>query len=106
MVNSRSLLPMILLALLNYGCQMGQSSRTVNIPTAETPADEALSKLVLERLLAEKKAELTNIKVVSNNGKVYLSGTVNSLNAREQAIKIAWQSPGVQAVVNGLQVQK
>jgi osmotically-inducible protein OsmY len=78
----------------------------VDVPTAETRQDEALSKSVLNRLLADKKADLTGIKVVSNDGKVYLSGTVKSLDAREQAIKIAWESPGVRSVVNGLEVQK
>ena len=85
---------------------MVQSSASVDIPTAESPQDKALSKSVLDRLLADKKADLTGIRVVSNNGKVYLSGTVKSLDAREQAMKIAWKSRGVQTVVNGLQVQK
>jgi osmotically-inducible protein OsmY len=88
------------------GCQMIQSSATVDIPTAETPQDEALSKSVLDRLLADKKADLSEIKVVSNDGKVYLSGTVKSLDARQQALKIAWESPGVRSVVNSLEVQK
>ena len=83
-----------------------QSSATVDIPMAETPQDEALSKSVLDRLLADKKVDLSGIKVVSNNGKVYLTGTIKSLDAREQALKIAWESPGVRSVVNSLQVQK
>jgi hyperosmotically inducible periplasmic protein len=85
---------------------MMQSSATVDIPMAETPQDEALSKSVLDRLLADKKVDLSGIKVVSNNGKVYLTGTIKSLDAREQALKIAWESPGVRSVVNSLQVQK
>ena len=85
---------------------MVPSSATVDVPTAETPQDEALSKAVLNRLIADKKADLTDIKVVSNEGKVYLSGTVKSLDARQQALKIAWESPGVRTVVNGLEVQK
>jgi osmotically-inducible protein OsmY len=85
---------------------MIQSSATVDIPTAETPQDEALSKSVLDRLLANKKADLSEIKVVSNDGKVYLSGTVKSLDARQQALKIAWESPGVRSVVNSLEVRK
>ena len=107
MIHARTLLPVFLLALMSlFGCQMVQSSASVDIPMAESPQDEALSKSVLDRLLADKKADLTGIRVVSNNGKVYLSGTVKSLDAREQAMKIAWESPGVQTVVNGLQVQK
>src|SRR5687767_3184357 len=88
------------------GCQMMRSEGTVKIPTAETPQDEALSKSVRDRLLAHKKVDLTGIKVVSSGGTVYLSGTVKSLDARQQAIKIAWDAPGVQSVVNSLVVQK
>jgi osmotically-inducible protein OsmY len=35
-----------------------------------------------------------------------LSGTVPSLDARERAIKLAWQVTGVKAVVNHLEVKK
>jgi len=105
--NPRSLLPVVFLAVTSAcGCQMVPSSTTVDIPAAESSQDEALSKSVLDRLLADNKADLTGIRVVSNNGKVYLSGTVKSLDARQQAVKIAWESPGVQSVVNGLQVKK
>ena len=107
MVSPRTLLPVAFLALVSIAsCQMLQTSATVDIPTVETPQDEALSKMVLDRLLADKKADLSGVKVVSNNGKVYLSGAVNSLDARDQARKIAWESPGVQSVINSLQVQK
>jgi osmotically-inducible protein OsmY len=107
MVSPRTLLTVAFLALGSIvSCEMLQRSATVDIPKAETPMDEALSKLVLNRLLADKKADLSGVKVVSNNGKVYLSGTVNSLDARDQARKIAWESPGVRSVVNSLEVQK
>ena len=95
-----SILPLV------SGCRMMRSEATVEIPTAETPQDQALSKSVRDRLLADKKVDLTGVKVVSNSGKVYLSGTVNSLEARQQAIKIAWNAPGVQSVINALEVQK
>jgi len=88
------------------GCRMMRSEATVEIPTAETPQDEALSMSVRNRLLADKKVDLTGVKVVSSGGKVYLSGTVKSLDARQQAIKIAWNAPGVQSVINALEVQK
>ena len=92
--------------LFVFGCQSMQPGTPVQIPTAETPQDEALSKSVRDRLLADKKVDLTGVKVVSNDGTVYLSGTVNSLDARQQAIKIAWEVRGVQTVVNSLEVEK
>ena len=96
------------LLILPYvlGCRMMRSEATVEIPTTETAQDEALSKSVRDRLLADKKVDLTRVKVISRSGTVYLSGTVPSLDARQQAIKIAWNAPGVQSVVNALEVGK
>ena len=88
------------------GCQMMRSETTVEIPTVETPEDQALSQSVRNRLLADKKVDLSGVKVVSNGGTVYLHGTVNSLDARQQAIKTAWEVSGVQSVVNSLEVQQ
>jgi osmotically-inducible protein OsmY len=95
-----SILPFVL------GCQMIRGEAAVKIPTAETPQDKAQSKSVRDRLLANKKVDLTGVKVVSSGGTVYLSGTVDSLEARQGAVKIAWDTPGVQSVVNSLVVQK
>jgi osmotically-inducible protein OsmY len=78
----------------------------VKVPTTETPQDEALSKSVRDRLLAFKTEDLNSVNVVSNSGTVYLTGTVTSLDARQQTVKIAWTVPGVQSVVNALEVQK
>ena len=82
-----------------------RSETSVAIPAVETPQDQALSKSVRDRLLADKKVDLSGIKVVSNSGTVYLSGVVNSLDARQQAIKLAWEVRGVQSVVNSLEVR-
>jgi osmotically-inducible protein OsmY len=92
---------------LALGCQTSRNDAiTVQTPTTETPQDAALSKSVQERLRADKKVDLTSIKVISSNGTVYLNGTVKSLDARQQAIKIAWEVSGVQSVVSRLEVQK
>lgn len=96
-----SILPLV------FSCQtMNPESITVETPISETPQDTALSKSVRERLLADKKVDLTGVTVVSGSGTVYLSGTVKSLDARQQAIKIAWEVRGVQSVVNRLVVEK
>jgi BON domain-containing protein len=92
--------------LLVSGCQATKSGEPVKIPSTETPQDEALSKSVRDRLLTLKTEDLSAVKVVSNSGTVYLTGTVTSLNARQQAVKIAWTVPGVQSVINALEVQK
>jgi osmotically-inducible protein OsmY len=88
------------------GCQTMGSTIKVQVPTAESLQDQVLSKSVRDRLLKDKRSDLTGIAVVSKSGTVYLTGVVNSLDARQQAIKIAWDVPGVQSVVNSLDVQK
>jgi osmotically-inducible protein OsmY len=104
--------PLMLAAALSIlpfvvGCQtMKSESITVQTPIVETPQDEALSKSVRDRLLADKKVDLTGVKVVSSGGTVYLSGEVKSLDARQQAIKLAWEVSGVKSVVNTLEVEK
>jgi osmotically-inducible protein OsmY len=96
-----SILPFVI------GCQtMKGESITVETPAVETTQDQALSKSVRDRLLADKKVDLAGVKVVSNAGIVYLSGTVKSLDARQHAIKIAWEVGGVKSVVNSLEVEK
>ena len=93
------------LALVS-GCQAMKSDAPVKVPGTETPQDAELSKSVRGRLLSVKTVDLSAVKVVSSGGTVYLTGTVTSLDARQQAIKIAWNVPGVQSVVNVLLVQK
>lgn len=88
-----------------FGCQTTLDEKAVAIPAVETPQDLALSKSVRDRLLADRKIDLSGVKVVSNSGTVYLSGVVKSLDARQQAIKLAWEVRGVQSVVNRLEVQ-
>lgn len=82
-----------------FSCQMIKGDSIV-----ETPQDASLSKSVRDRLLADKKVDLSGVKVESSSGTVYLNGTVKSLDAREHAVKIAWKVPGVQTVVDHLKV--
>jgi osmotically-inducible protein OsmY len=81
-----------------FGCTMNGDAIT------ETPQDAAFSKTVQERLLADKKVDLSGVKVQSTGGAVYLNGTVKSLEAREHAVKLAWEARGVKSVVNHLKV--
>jgi len=96
----------LLLLLAAAGCQTMTGEPAVpDKPIVETAQDSALSKLVRDRLLAEKKVDLTDVIVASSSGTVYLSGTVQTLDAREHAIKTAWEVKGVQSVVNHLTVK-
>ena len=78
---------------------------TVN---SEKVAELATALLSVEHgtvLVAEKDANLTRLGVLSNNGTVYLSGTVESADQGAQAETLARGVRGVKRVVNTLQVR-
>jgi hyperosmotically inducible protein len=61
---------------------------------------------VKSKLVADKAANLTRVDVDTNNGTVYLNGTVDTAEQKAKAEQLAWQAGGVKSVVNNLQVQK
>ncbi len=52
-------------------------------PTTEIPQDEVLSKAVLDRLVKDKKVDLTGREGGIQQRHSVLNGTVTSLDARE-----------------------
>ena len=58
------------------------------------------------QLVSDKASNLTRVDVDTNNGTVYLNGTVESPEQKSRAEQLAWQASGVKTVVNNLQVQK
>jgi hyperosmotically inducible protein len=75
--------------------------------SAGTNIDDAgITASVKSKLVADKAANLTRVDVDTNNGTVYLNGTVDSPELKSRAEQIAWQANGVRSVVNNLQVQK
>ena len=92
---------LLLIFSLVLGCQT-----ITEMTRIESDKDAAISKAVKENFLKDKAVDLTSVNVKTTDGSVDLSGTVPSLDAREHAIKLAWQVTGVQAVVNHLEIKK
>ena len=68
--------------------------------------DATITASVKSKLVGEKASNLTRVDVDTNNGTVYLNGTVESAEQKSKAEQLAWQASGVKTVVNNLQVQK
>jgi hyperosmotically inducible periplasmic protein len=68
--------------------------------------DATITASVKSKLVADKASNLTRVDVDTNNGTVYLNGTVDSAEQKSRAERLAWQAQGVKSVVNNLQVQK
>jgi len=62
-------------------------------------------KKVEEALARHWSMNTLDIKVKATDTKITLTGTVNSLYQKEEAGRIAWQTPGVSSVDNKLKVE-
>jgi hyperosmotically inducible protein len=81
--------------------------RTATGKTAgETVDDAKITAAVKTKLVADKAANLTRIDVDTNNGIVYLNGTVETAEHKARAEELAKGASGVRRVVNNLQVQR
>lgn len=91
----------LILALVTVACQ------SMTGKTAGTNVDDAtITASVKSKLVADRVANLTRVDVDTNNGTVYLNGTVDSAEQRIKAEQLAWRAEGVTSVVNNLQVAK
>lgn len=88
------------LALL-AGCQ------TMTGKTAGGVVDDTtITASVKSKLVADKPSNLLRVDVDTNNGTVYLNGTVDSPEQKARAEQLAWQANGVKTVVNNLQISQ
>ena len=83
------------------------SCRSVTGKSAGNSVDDAtITASVKTKLVADRASNLTRVDVDTNNGTVYLNGTVDSAEQKTRAERLAWQAQGVKSVVNNLQIQK
>ncbi|HEY1267208.1 MAG TPA: BON domain-containing protein [Candidatus Binatia bacterium] len=83
------------------GCQtMTGKSAGANVD------DATLTARVKTKLVSDKAANLTRIDVDTNNGIVYLNGSVQTTQQKAKAEDLARSTDGVKKVVNNLQVSQ
>ena len=73
--------------------------------TVDPREDVRIEAEIKARLVREKEANLSRLGVLSTNGTVHLSGTVESADQGAQAEQLAREVRGVKRVVNRLDVQ-
>jgi hyperosmotically inducible periplasmic protein len=78
---------------------------TAGCATFDPREDTRIEAEVKARLVAEKDANLTRLGVHSNEGAVYLSGTVPTAEQKSQAETVAKSVRGVKRVINTLEVR-
>jgi len=88
-----------LAAVIGTGCQ-AMTGKTAG----QNVDDATLTASVKAQLVADKAANLVRVDVDTNNGVVYLNGTVESGEQKDRAEQLAKRVDGVKRVVNNLQV--
>ena len=97
----RAVAVLVMLGVAVSGCQsLTGKSAGANVD------DASMTASVKSKLVADKAANLTRVDVDTNNGTVYLNGTVESAEQKSKAEQLAWQALGIKTVVNNLQIQK
>jgi hyperosmotically inducible protein len=97
----RSVAVMLALVMVTAACQSATGKSV-----GATVDDATITASVKSRLVGDKPANLTRVDVDTNNGTVYLNGTVESAEQKTRAEQLAWQAKGVKSIVNNLQVLK
>lgn len=74
------------------------------VPEATKDMDSAISEKIDEALEASTAVKARQVNIQTHEAVVYLSGIVDSEDARREAGRIAWRTAGVDGVVNDLTV--
>ena len=87
----------------------GQGSTASSTQVSEREAaanstDQALSRAVSSKLSTDEQIGKFGISVTSSSGRVRLSGTVDSFEARDKAVSIASDVAGVTGIDNQIRV--
>lgn len=98
-MRTKLLSPLLGIALLTLG---GCASTMVDKGTRHT--DSGTTKVIEASLEASDKVKARKVEVQTREGVVYLTGVVDTEEARREAGRIAWRTEGVDGVVNDLTV--
>jgi hyperosmotically inducible protein len=91
-----SLVGVGLLALAGCGSPM--------VPKATRHADSGITSVIQASLEANDNVKAREVDVETREGVVYLTGVVDTEQARQEAARVAWRTEGVEGVMNNLTV--
>jgi hyperosmotically inducible protein len=74
------------------------------VPKNTQDADSAITSVIHESLEANDKVKAGQVDIQTREGHVYLTGVVDTAEARREAVRTAWRTAGVHGVDNDLTV--
>ncbi len=80
-------------------------ARDERLKAGETAGDAWVSAKVTAALLMDRELTISDMRVITRDGQVRLSGVVRRDDEAQAAERVAWRVEGVRAVVNSLSVR-
>lgn len=74
------------------------------VPASTQNTDSGITSVVEASLQANDTVKAGQVEVQTREGVVYLTGVVNTVEARQEAARVAWRTEGVRGVNNDLTV--
>ena len=74
------------------------------VPKSTQHADAGITSVIQQSLEADEKVKARQVDVQTREGVVYLTGVVDTEEARREAARVAWRTEGVDGVENALTV--
>jgi osmotically-inducible protein OsmY len=108
---SISLLFMLILTNCSIPVATGVATKAVTVSNSDRSigeyVDDVLIKAILKNSYFDQSEKIFfNVDVEVSQGRVLLTGTVDNIDLRIEATRIAWGVKGVQAVINEIQISE
>ena len=108
---SISLLFMLILTNCSIPAATGVASKAVTVSNSDRSigeyVDDVLIKAILKNSYFDQSEKIFfNVDVEVSQGRVLLTGTVDNIDLRIEATRIAWGVKGVQTVINEIQISE
>ena len=108
---SISLLSMLILTNCSIPVATGVATKAVTVSNSDRSigeyVDDVLIKAILKNSYFDQSEKIFfNVDVEVSQGRVLLTGTVDNIDLRIEATRIAWGVKGVQTVINEIQISE
>ena len=108
---SISLLFMLILTNCSVPVATGVATKAVTVSSSDRSigeyVDDVLIKAILKNSYFDQSEKIFfNVDVEVSQGRVLLTGTVDNIDLRIEATRIAWGVKGVQTVINEIQISE
>jgi hyperosmotically inducible protein len=91
-------------SLLGVGLLALAGCTSSMVPKDTRHADSGITSVIQTSLQTNDKVKARQVEVQTREGVVYLTGVVDTEEARREAGRVAWRTEGVRGVVNDLTV--